>query len=185
MKFINTNRNLSGLLLGMLLACNPLFASNGEAGGKDKNSDQVSVSWTDPAKFTESRYGPQINQAKPEIWLGDMQKTLVKRGGSVLKPGEHLDVVITDVKLAGQVEPSQGGRNDVRVIKSIYPPDISLSFTLTGADGKVLNSGERKLSDVAFLDRDRGTRGLNDAYRFEKRLLEDWVRTEFGKDSKQ
>lgn len=182
MKFIDTNRVLSGLLLSMTLFCNPLFASNDEAAEKDYNSNQVGVSWTDPAKFTELRYGPQLNQAKPEAWLTEFQKTLVKRAGAAIKPGEHLDVVITDVKLAGQVEPRGGARNDVRVVKSIYPPSIDLSFTLTGADGQVLASGERKLKDLGFLD--RGNTKDTDAYRYEKRMLQDWVRAEFGKDKK-
>ncbi len=182
MKITEAKQILSGLLLGMMLICSPLLASSNNAGEKNYNSDQVNVSWTDPAKFTEARYGPQLNQTKPEVWLTELQKTLVKRAGAVLKPGQHLDIKFTDVDLAGHVEPLYDGRTNVRVVKSIYPPEIKLSFTLTGTDGQVLDSGERKLRDIAFLD--RGTVSSNDPYRFEKRLLKDWVSTEFGKRSK-
>lgn len=179
MKITDAKRILPGMLLGMLL-CSPLLASSDDAREKSYNSDQVSVTWTDPAQFTEAKYGPQLHRTYPGGWLTEFQKTLVKRAGAVLKPGQHLDVEITNVNLAGQVEPFHGSRaTDVRVVKSIYPPEINLSFTLTGADGQVLDTGERKLRDAGFLD--RSSANSNDPYRFEKRLLEDWVRTEFGK----
>ncbi len=183
MNYRGANRILAGsLLLGVLLICGPLFARSDDGEKKNYNSDQVSVSWTDPAQFTETKYGRPFRQPEPEIWLTEFQKTLVKRAGATLKPGQHLEVTITNVDLAGQVEPFHGsGATDVRVVKSIYPPEIDLSFTLTGADGQVLDSGERKLRDPAFLD--RGSASRSDAYRFEKRLLEDWVNREFGKSS--
>ena len=174
---------VSTLLLGVLL-CAPLLAQAGDAARKSYNSDQVTVDWTDPAKFTETRFGPQLRQTSPEVWLAELQKTLVKRAGSVLPAGQHLKVTITNVDLAGQVEPSVGrGASDVRVVKSIYPPQIDLNFRLTDANGEVIDSGERTLRDVAFLD--RGTASSSGSYRFEKRLLTDWVDKEFGKDSKR
>ncbi len=149
---------------------------------KDYNSDQVHVTWTDPAEFTEMKFGFQFQQPKPEIWLTEFQKSLVKRGEKVLMPGQRLDVTITDVKLAGRIEPFRGGAGgDVRIVKSVYPPEVNLSFTLTGADGQVIDSGERKLRDVAFLD--RGARNRSDPYRFETRMLTDWLEREFGQRS--
>lgn len=184
MKQLDAKQVLFGLLLSMMLVSSPLFASSDDAGMKNYNNDKVSVSWTDPAQFTEAKYGPQFRQSESKIWLTEFQKLLVKRGDAVLKPGEHLDVKITNVQLAGRVEPFHGSRaTEVRVVKSIYPPEIDLTFTLTGADGQVLDSGERKLRDVAFLD--RGSANSSDPYRFEKRLLEDWVSKEFGKGSKR
>ncbi len=185
MKYQGTNRMLAGtLFLGALLICGPLFARSENGEKKNYNNDQVNVSWTDPAQFTEAKYGRQFHQPEPEIWLTDFQKLLVRRASAVLKPGQHLDIKITNVKLAGQVEPFHGpGATDVRVIRSIYPPEIDLSFTLTGADGQVLDSGERKLRDPAFLD--RGSASRSETYRFERRLLEDWISTEFGKRSKR
>lgn len=153
------------------------FAQAGEAKG---NSARVSVEWTDPAQFTEVRYGHQFRQPTPEVWLGELRKTLVRRADSALPPGQHLAVTITDVKLAGQFEPWHGpDYTDVRIVKSIYPPRIDLTFNLTAADGQVIASGERKLRDPAFLD--RGSVNAIEPYRFEKRLLKDWVDREFGR----
>jgi len=182
MNSIDSNRAFYGVLCGLLLFGSPLLAHAEDAAKKDYNSDQVSVSWTDPAQFTEARYGRPFRQPEPEIWLTEFQKLVVKQAGAVLQPGQHLDVRITDVDLAGQVEPFRGSAaTDVRVIKSIYPPEINLTFTLTGADGQVIEQGERKLRDAAFLD--RGSASRSDSYRFEKRLLTDWISKEFGKRS--
>ncbi|HOX72034.1 MAG TPA: DUF3016 domain-containing protein [Dokdonella sp.] len=168
---------IPGLALAAFLIGAPALAQAGEAKG---DSARVSVAWTDPAAFTELRYGHQFRQPKPEAWLAEFRKTLVRRADSVLQPGQHLDVTITDVKLAGQFEPWLGADyRDVRIVKSIYPPHINLTFNLTDANGQVIASGERKLRDPAFLD--RGTVNPSESYRFEKRMLKDWVAREFGR----
>ena len=74
--------------------------------------------------------------------------------------------------------PSRGPQwSDVRVVKDIYPPAIKLAFQLTDAEGHVLKQGDRNLRDMAFmmaLSIDR-----NDSRRYEKALLDDWLREEF------
>ncbi len=182
LKLFSTQRLLGGFLIGILLSGLSISATARDIDKKDYNSEQVNVSWTDPARFTELQYGLQFRQPKPEVWLTEFQKNLVKYGDKLLQPGQHLEVTITDVKLAGRIEPWRGGSAaEVRIVKSIYPPEISLSFKLTAADGTVIDSGERKLRDVAFLD--RGSRNHSDAYRFETRMLKDWLDKEFDKRS--
>jgi hypothetical protein len=174
---------LAGFMLGAILSVIPLSATARVIEKKDNNSDQVKVTWTDPEQFTELRYERHFQQPRPETWLVEFQKTLVRRGDHVLQPGQHLEVTITDVKLAGRVEPWHGGgASEVRVVKSIYPPQIKLSFNLTDKDGRVLDSGERTLRDTAFLSRGTHANG-SDTYRFEKRMLKEWVDKEFGRKS--
>jgi hypothetical protein len=174
---------LAGLMLGAFLSFIPLSAAARVVEKKDNNSDQVKVRWTDPEQFTELRFDRQFQQPRPETWLSEFQKTLVRRGDKVLQPGQRLEITITDVKLAGRVEPWRGsGASEVRVVKSIYPPQIKLQFSLTGADGQVLDSGERTLRDAAFLSRGSNANG-SDTYRFEKRMLKEWVDKEFGRKS--
>ena len=175
-----TQRLFGGFMLAAVMCSVSITAIARDIDKKDYNSAQVNVSWSDPANFSELKYGRQFQQPKPEVWLTEFQKTLVKRGNHVLQPGQHLNVTITNVKLAGRVEPFHGaGASDVRIVKSIYPPEIELTFSLTGTDGQVVDSGERTLRDIAFLD--RGSLNRSDAYRFEKRMLTDWVDKEFGR----
>jgi len=65
----------------------------------------------------------------------------------------------------------------VRIVRDIYPPRIDLTFRLLAADGSTLTSGKRELRDLGFLS--RTNMYSNDPLRYEKTLLDDWVRKEF------
>lgn len=139
---------------------------------------RVSVDWTDPAQFTELKHYRSYRDGRPADWLEPLAKHLRTRAERVLPPGQRLAVTFTDVQRAGQYEPWHGPRwSDVRVVKDIYPPRIDLRFRLLDANGAVLREGERSLRDSAFLMRD-GTHE-DDPLRFEKRLLDAWLRREF------
>jgi hypothetical protein len=140
---------------------------------------RVTVDWTNPADFVEVRENPGSRPARPEEWLAQLARHLQSRAERVLPPGQHLHVTITDVKRAGRYEPWRGPQwDDIRIIKDIYPPRIDLRYTLTGSDGTRLREGERTLRDLAFLS--RGTLSRDDPLRYEKRLLDDWLRREFA-----
>ncbi|WP_440225513.1 DUF3016 domain-containing protein [Dokdonella sp. MW10] len=139
---------------------------------------RVHVDWTDPAAFTEVRDSHGRGMLRATDWLGRLQKHVVMRADAMLPPGQRLDVTFTDVKLAGAFEPWRGpAMDDVRIVKDIYPPRITLRFTLRGADGSIIEEGERTLRDAAFLS--RGIASTSDTLRYEKRLLDDWLRREF------
>ncbi len=159
--------------LTLLCACAP-------AATRTVPASRVEVTWTDPAAFAEVRDNPGIRQIRPEEWLRELARHLQIGADRILAPGQHLKVTFTDIKRAGTFEPWRGPKwNDVRVIKEIYPPSIDLRFTLTGADGTVLREGERKLRDPGFLSRAVAGRS-DDPLRYEKRLLDDWLRNEFA-----
>ena len=67
-------------------------------------------------------------------------------------------------------------RRHVRVMREIYPPRMTLNVRITGADGQVLSEGERKLSDMSYLQNSRPSD--TDNLRFEKRMIDDWLRRE-------
>lgn len=148
---------------------------------QDSASSRVQVTWTNPADFSEAResYGSGIGRESPNEWLGDLAKHVRYRAERVLPSGETLQVTFTNVQRAGTYEPWRGPRwYDVRIIKSIYPPSIDLRFTLTDASGGVVREGTRELRDPAFLQ--RGIFNETDPLRFEKRMLDDWLRSEFS-----
>jgi len=150
------------------------------APSQDATSSRVQVAWTNPADFSEAKemYGNGIGRQSPDEWLGDLAKHLRYRAERVLPSGESLQVTFTNVQRAGTYEPWRGPRwYDVRIIKAIYPPSIDLRFTLTDASGGVVREGTRELRDPAFLQ--RGILNETDPLRFEKRMLDDWLRNEF------
>lgn len=156
----------------------------GGAVAQDDAHSRVSVSWTNPDDFSDSKTypGTGLGRAQPEEWLGDLSKHLRYRADRLLPRGDTLDVKFTNVQRAGIYEPWRGPQwQDVRIVKDMYPPRIDLTFTLRGPDGNVISEGERKLRDPAFLQ--RGILNESDPLRFEKRLLDDWLRSEFSRRS--
>lgn len=163
----------------LLLAAGVALASAASADQPPADS-RVQVGWTAPSDFSESKesYGNGLGRQKPDEWLGDLAKHLRYRAERILPQDEHLNVTFTNVQLAGTYEPWRGPRwDDVRIIKNQYPPRIDLAFTLTDAHGAVVKQGDRKLRDPAFMQ--RGILNETDPLRFEKRMLDDWLRSEF------
>lgn len=141
----------------------------------------VTVSWSDPAGFTEIRYSRNRFEAVRGDWVRDIARHVATRAARALAPGERLAVRITDIERAGEFEPGRGGSDRVRIVRDIYPPRIELSYELRDAAGGVVASGERSLRDVGFLHRQAGTVTSGDPLRHEKRLVEDWVREDLAR----
>lgn len=140
---------------------------------------RVQVQWTDPSQFTELRQSRNRWESERGDWIVQLAEYLRKQADKQLPAGQTLDVTITDIKRAGDYEPWRGPQlSEVRFMRDIYPPRISLQFTLSDAHGQVIDQGERKLVDTAYLY--GGTTRLSDSdpLRYEKRLLDDWLRRE-------
>lgn len=138
----------------------------------------VSVRWNDPAQFTEIKYSHNRWEARRGNWVEQLATYLRDRAQRRLPAGERLDVDIVDIRRAGNYEPWRGmAFNDVRIIRDIYPPRITLTFKRIGTDGQVIAEGERKLSDFGFLMGAHPV-GSNDPLRYEKRMIDHWLARE-------
>ena len=163
----------------LLAAAALAFASAASAAPQTADS-RVQVDGTKPDDFSEAKQypGTGLGRQSPDEWLNDLAKHVRYRAERVLPQGDDLHVTFTNVQRAGTYEPWRGPQwNDVRIIKDIYPPRIDLTFTLTDASGAVVKEGKRELRDPAFLQ--RGILNETDPLRFEKRMLDDWLRSEF------
>ena len=155
------------------------FASVASAAPQASDS-RVQVDWTKPGDFSEAKQypGSGLGRESPDEWLTDLANHLRYRAERVLPQGDDLHVTFTNVQRAGTYEPWRGPQwDDVRIIKDIYPPRIDLTFKLSDANGGVVKEGKRELRDPAFLQ--RGILNESDPLRFEKRMLDDWLRNEF------
>lgn len=171
---------LAGLLAGTASAA-PRTVTDPQAPRALNDDGPVQVQWTDPAQFTEIRQSRNRWEAERGNWVQELAEYLQKQALKQLPAGQRLAVTITDIKRAGDYEPWHGpNANDVRIIRNIYPPRITLQFTLTGADGQVIDQGERRLTDSAFMY--NNVRLGNDQLRYEKQLIDDWLRKEFRQD---
>jgi hypothetical protein len=137
----------------------------------------TTVTYVNPERFTD--VGRDRFHADREDYLAAIQSHLVERADATVPADARLQVWITDVDMAGDFEPWRTPRQDVRVIRDLYPPRINLRFRLEGPDGRVLKEGERSLIDQAFL---QGGAALptSDPVRYEEALLDRWLSREFG-----
>lgn len=174
--------------MSLLLALAMAFAAGG-ASARDNVTDPsiprqlpasgpVSVEWTDPAQFSELRYSGNRWEAERGNWVVELARHLQARAARHLAPGQRLQVTITDITRAGSYLHPGSVRNDIRIVQDMYPPRMSLHFRLTDEDGAVVSEGERKLRDPAFLS--QAGANNSDALRYEKRMIDDWLRQEFG-----
>ncbi len=141
---------------------------------------RIAVEWGDPAQLTEYRRARDgSSRREVETSLKALSKHLRNRADQMLPEGQSLAVRINDLDLAGEYEPWNGFRYDhVRIIRSIYPPEIKLTYALRDAQGQVLREGDTTLHDPGF---QLGVSPIDhDALRYEKRMLDNWLRREFG-----
>ena len=100
-------------------------------------------------------------------------------------PADHkLAITMTDLDLAGRVEPTYGvgGSSYIRVLDALSYPTMTFAFSYTDANGKVLaENDEVKLKDLADgTSTLRNVHGSSSDNLFrEKRLMSEWVREQF------
>ena len=141
-----------------------------------KPVSRVTVAFVQPEKFTDCKRS-SWGDTSPEL-LNDLQQFMETTGGHYVPDGLHLEIKVTDVDLAGEFEPQLGPQFDeVRIVKAIYPPRITLQYRVTDAKGAVVASGQREITDLAYQMRTAWPQ--DDYLRYEKDMLRDWFGTEF------
>lgn len=139
----------------------------------------VGVAWADPATFTELRHSRNRYESERGHWLADLAQYMRKRAEAQLPAGERLQLTIVDVDRAGDYEPWRRlGQQDVRIIRDIYPPRMTVQYKRFDASGAVVAEGERKITDPGFLVNASPLHDT-DPLRYEKRMIDSWLRREF------
>lgn len=174
---------LGAACLGMVAGCAVQGPGQDRAAGARQGAVPagiVSVTFDDPSRFDASRSGPGETDKARRAWVDALAQFLAERAAPRLPQGQRLEVHLTDVQRAGSFEPWRGPQAaDVRIVRDIYPPRIDLRFKLLDADGKLLREGSRQLRDATFMM--RPDLYPNDPLRYEKTLLDDWLRAELPK----
>ena len=140
----------------------------------------VAVQWTDPAQFTDLKYSGNRWEAARGNWVFQLAEHVRDAAAKRLPEGDRLEVTITDIGRAGRYEPWHGVRmQDVRIMRDVYPPSMKLEFHQYDANGQLVAEGTRELRDLGYLMSAGALPGTSDTLRFEKRMVDDWARTEF------
>ena len=136
----------------------------------------VTVTYQDSDKFTDAR--PSFGSTTDQGYLDSLSEHVRRTAGQYVKPDQKLDVTVTDIDLAGDFIPTRAGMDQVRIVKDIYRPRMTLTFKLTGADGKVIKEGPRTLTDSFFMST-VDTINRDEPLFYDKEMLSTWLRDEF------
>ena len=141
----------------------------------------VSVSFVKPETFTDAGYSRgRATQRELAELQQEMQQHLQRLADRKLAASHALQVEVLDIDLAGDFEANRLTRfSDVRVVRDIASPRITLRYTVKLGD-RVVTGAEEQLSDMNFLwSHNRYSNG--DRLRYEKPLLDAWFETRFAK----
>jgi hypothetical protein len=167
-------RTISLVSILSLLAANAVFGASGDKPAPTN----VTVIFDHPEKFADIKDSYMPTEKGQNAILEQIRHFIVDHAQSHLREGQKLEIKFTDIDLAGDFEPQRGPSfNDIRIVKDIYFPRFNFGFKLTGADGKVISEGKRELRDQAF--QMRMAFPPDDPLRYEKDILNDWLRNEF------
>ncbi|WP_342115245.1 DUF3016 domain-containing protein [Pseudoduganella sp. OTU4001] len=135
----------------------------------------VKVTYQEPKNFHDMPFAESERTQVLKELTAHFDK-LAKR----LPLNQQLNVTVTDIDLAGRVEPTRrNAMNDLRILRGQADwPTMSLSYSLE-QDGKVIASGSENLKNMLYLDRMNRYPG-GDALRYEKPMLDDWFKDTFG-----
>lgn len=169
--------NTKRFILSTLAAVLPVLAFAAPPAA-NKTVARAEVNFFEPRKFTDVK-DSAMGDYERTTYLDQIRDHLLEQAKYYVPEGHRLVVTITDIDMAGDFEPWRGPRfDDIRIVKDIYPPRITLAFQLKDADGNVVKEGKRELRDLAFLM--KITMAFrDDSVRHEKGLLDDWLRAEF------
>jgi hypothetical protein len=144
-----------------------LLASAGAA------SAGVTVKYEDPDKFQDV---PKWEKDREQV-LKDLSAHFAKLGKD-LPADETLNITVTDIDLAGWVEPSRRRIDDIRILRGGADwPMMKLQYTLE-RNGQVIRSGDERITNMMY--QQRINRYDNSDYlRYEKQMIDDWYHHAF------
>jgi hypothetical protein len=154
-----------------------LFACAAGAADPSKPA-RAEVVFDHPENFTDVKDSVSPTEKGREGILEQIRRFIVSEADHYVPEGWRLTMTFTDIDLAGDFEPWLGPRyDDIRIVKPIYPPAFKFAYTVTDASGKVVKRGTEDIRDLGFdlrvsIDR-------NDPLRYEKDILQDWLRGTF------
>ena len=138
-------------------------------------SAEVQVTFEEPEQYRDIDYGDGNTRRGIRVHIPILEKHIIKTGKRFLEEGQVLTMTVTDVDLAGDYEPWHSPDfDDIRIVKSIYPPRMSFSYELKDAEGNLLSSGEENLVDMSFQYRLK-SRPYDELF-YDKEMITDWMR---------
>ena len=134
----------------------------------------LSVTFVQPERYADAGYSSAFanerDRAEVQREIAQHLQSLAERG---LPASATLKIEVLDIDLAGEFEPLRFGNGfDVRVLRDITWPRITLHYTLTDPALPVA-SADVQLSNMSYLS-SINRYGSGDRLRYEKAMLDEW-----------
>ncbi len=161
------------IALSALIPVGPLLAADSV-----KRDSRVYVTFVAPEKFTDVKDDWSSSEGYRDGVLAELKRLIETTAPAFVAEGQRLEIMVTDVDLAGEFEPAQGPDfNHIRILREIYPPRMKVEFRLLGTDGQVVSEGKRHLRQLGYLM--TLAQPTYDPLRYDKDLIRTWLRQEF------
>ncbi|MAG75300.1 MAG: hypothetical protein CL811_00960 [Colwelliaceae bacterium] len=134
----------------------------------------VEVSWSNVEKYRDLRAANEAKSKFQQRFFKEMSNHLNKLAEQ-LPHGYKLTMDVDNVDLAGRITFVNG--QEIRVIKDMFYPNMSFSYTLTDDKGQVLDKRETKAKGKAFMMNTNSQLGHR-SFPYEKNLLSHWFNKE-------
>jgi len=165
---------LTYILLAGVLTSTAVIAADETIENPVTEQGLVKIEWQDPKSFRDVKAVGDIQSRYEKRTFETLTKNLNKEASKTLKSEQKLEMLVTDLDLAGDVRPTFGATmNDIRLIEELYPPRITFSYKLLEGD-KVIMAGDEKLTDMGFMQ--RVGRASDKPMRYESKMLSDWLK---------
>lgn len=140
------------------------------------SAPRVDVVFDHPENFTDVKDSNFPTDKGRDAILSRIRDFLVRESTRYLPAGDALTITFSDIDLAGDFEPWRGARwDDVRIVKDIYPPAFKFTYLVTDPSGRIVRQGSENIRDLDF--QVRLVPDTTDTLRYEKDILNDWVRS--------
>lgn len=136
----------------------------------------VDISWSNADKYRDLRSVVEKKTAFQHRFFKAIHGHLNELSTN-LPHGYKLSVDVTQVDLAGRIELVNG--QQVRVVKDIHYPNMSLSYKLSDAKGEVVQANKAQIRGKSFLMH-RKSSDSYESFPYEKRMLTRWYQKEFA-----
>jgi len=138
----------------------------------------VVVTWVNPDGYTDS-----ANQRwEQQSTLDALAQHMKRIGDRYIAPNETLRIEVLDLDLAGWARFGGRAPNEIRTVRGGADfPAMRVRYTLESSSRP--QSGEEDLKDLGYQNHGLASRGASEPFYYEKRMVEDWIRSRFAQRS--
>jgi hypothetical protein len=147
------------------------FLSSLGLNAEQTKNEQVKIKWQEPQSDVDVKGANESDKRFQKRVFRRLEQHLNQLAED-LPQGITLELLVSNVNLAGDVRYNFAMNQEIRLVEHIYWPMMAFQYKVKSGDSVVLED-EVKIKDMAFMDRIMlGSR--RDFLSYEKRMLKDW-----------